>query len=277
VEALRESGHPGERIAGTLPEAVRQEFARIRRPPYGVIVCIVVNAVLVTVLWFVPVPVVQDLMFSLHRTFWFPIVLASWLIADVPSTNQLAPDRWRVLAALDDETAIDRLLRAKHLALWLITTPLTVIAAVVVGLVTGDWITMVIAIVWVASAPLCSIGLACSVGVRWPYHELPVRVRWQHRGRWRPMLLRWGILVVLPYGLVPALAVIGLIPSAAAGAVAHVVGASRSMTDASLLAGLVVAIPMTLWIWHRAIAYAARTTVRRAARLRTYLEDPLLG
>jgi hypothetical protein len=268
---------PTEVIAPTPREALRDEFRRIRRPPYSVIWCIVINFVLVTGLWFLPLPVIKDFMFNLHATFWFPMVMASWLLADVPATNQLAPDRWRVLAALDDEESLDRLLRAKHLALWIITTPITVIAATVVGIVTGDWATMVIAIVWVACAPLCSVGIACSVGVRWPYHELPLTVRWEQRARWKPILLRWGFLVVLPYGLVPTLAVIGLVPSLVAGTIAYLGGARGSELDAPALAGLVVAVPMTLWIWHRATAYAARTTVRRAEILRAYLEDPLRG
>lgn len=277
MTSFRESDVPGEVVAPTLREAIRDEFRRIRRPPYSVIWCIVINFVLVTTFWCVPVPVLKEFMFSLHKTFWFPLVMASWLISDVPATNELAPDRWRVLAALDDEAAIDRLLRAKHIALWMITTPMTVIAALVVGIVTGDWITMVIAIVWVASAPLCSVGIACSVGVRWPYHELPLAVRWRERARWKPILLRWGILIVLPYALVPTIAVIGLVPSVLAGLLARTLGVHGSGFDSMVLAGLVVAIPMTLWIWHRATAYAARTTVRRAAILRAYLEDPLLG
>ncbi|MFM7616795.1 MAG: hypothetical protein ACKO72_04960 [Actinomycetes bacterium] len=239
--------------------------------------CIAVNGVLVTALWFVPWPAIHDVMFSLHHTFWFPIELASWLIAGVPSTNQLAPDRCRVLPALDDEAAIDRLLRAKHVALWTITTPITLLAALFVGIITDDWVTMVVAVVWVASAPLCAIGIACSVGVRWPYHELPLRTRWRLRSRGRTMLVRWGVLVVLPYGLVPALAIIGLVPSAVAGAAAHLAGADRRGVDAALLGGLVVAIPLTLGIWHRATARAARATVRRAEALRAYLEDPRLG
>lgn len=267
----------GAVVAPTLRDAVRDEFGRIVRPPYGVVWCIAINFVLVTTFWFAPWPLINDLMFSLHKTFWFPLVMSSWLIADVPSTNQLAPDRWRVLAALDDAPAIDRLLRAKHLVLWMITTPLTVIAALAVGIVTGDWITMVIAIVWVAAAPLCSIGIACSIGVRWPYHELPLRVRWEQRGRWRPILLRWGILVVLPYAIVPPLAIIGLLPSIAAGTAAHLAGLDRAEIDGALLGGLVVAVPLTMWIWHRATAYAARTVVRRADRLGAYLRDPLLG
>lgn len=277
MPANLDSPSPDERVAPTLRGAVRDEFRRIRRPPYGVLWCVGINFVLVTTFWFVPWPVVKDFMFNLHRTFWFPIVMASWLIADVPATNELAPDRWRVLAALDDEAAIDRLLRAKHLALWLITTPITVAAALIVGLVTGDWITMVVAVVWVASAPLCAVGIACSVGVRWPYHELPVRVRWRERRNWRPMLLRWGVLVLLPYGLVPALTAIGLAPSALAWAGAYAAGVRGHGLDAALLGGLAVAIPMTLWIWHRATAYAARSTVRNAERLHTYLSDTRRG
>ena len=277
MKPFRESDVPGEVVAPTLRQAVREEFTRIRRPPYSVIWCVLINGFLVTALWFLPVPVIKDIVFSLHKTFWFPIVLASWLISDVPSTNELAPDRWRVLAALDDQAAIDRLLRAKHIALWIITTPLTVLAALVIGLTTGLWLGMVIAIVWVASAPLCSVGIACSVGVRWPYHELPLRTRWQERARWRPILLRWGILVVLPYGLVPALSIIGIAPSAIAWGVAYLLGVRGADLEIPMFLGLIMAIPMTLWIWHHATKYAARSTVRRAAALRTYLEDPLLG
>ena len=277
MTTFRESDVPGEVVAPTLREAVHDEFRRIRRPPYSVIWCIVINFVLVTTCWFLPVPVIKDFLFTLHKTFWFPLVMASWLIADVPATNELAPDRWRVLDALDDPVAIERLLRAKHIVLWMITTPMTVIAALIVGIVTGDWITMVIAIVWVAAAPLCSVGIACWVGVRWPYHELPLAIRWRERARWRPILLRWGILVVLPYGLVPMLAGIGLAPSAIAGLIAHSLGVRGSAYDSVLLSGLIVAIPMTIWIWHRATRYAAQATVRRAAVLRAYLEDPLLG
>ena len=142
VAVIRDSTSPTDRVAPRLGLALREEFRRIRRPPYSVIWCIVINFVLVTTCWFLPVPVIKDFLFTLHKTFWFPLVMASWLIADVPATNELAPDRWRVLAALDDEAAIERLLRAKHIVLWMITTPMTVIAALIVGIVTGDWITM---------------------------------------------------------------------------------------------------------------------------------------
>ena len=49
-----------ERIAPTLRGALRDEFRRIRRPPYGVLWCVGINFVLVTTFWFVPWPVVED-------------------------------------------------------------------------------------------------------------------------------------------------------------------------------------------------------------------------
>jgi hypothetical protein len=277
VAAIRDSTSPADRVAPRLGLAVREEFRRIGSPPYGVIWCIVINAVLVTTLWFVPIPAVQDLVFTLHKTFWFPIVLASWLISDVPSTNQLAPDRWRVLAAIDDPASIDRLLRAKHVAIWCITTPITVLAAIVVGATSGAWITMALTVLYVATVPLASIGIACIVGVRWPYHELPLRTRWTERRRWRPVLLRWGVLIVLPYGLVPLLGCVAMAPCLVVWFIARQAGWHGSDLDLAFAAGVVVALPFALAVWHRATTHAARLAVRRADALRTYLSDPLLG
>lgn len=52
-------------------------------------------------------------MFDLHGAPAFPIVPGNWMHADVPATNLLAPDRSRVLAALDDEAMLIRVLTAK--------------------------------------------------------------------------------------------------------------------------------------------------------------------
>jgi hypothetical protein len=40
--------------------------------------------------------------FTLHGSLAFALVLAAWMYSDVPATNVLAPDRQRMMAALDD-------------------------------------------------------------------------------------------------------------------------------------------------------------------------------
>lgn len=264
-------------ISSSLRGALKTELRRIRRAPYSVLICISVNGILVTLLWFFAPPWLHDLFFSWDNVYFFPIVLASWMIADVPATNQLAPDRSRVLSSLDDAKGLARLLRAKHLAIALICIPITVTAAIIVGFVTGAWVTMVLTVVWVSTVPLSSIGIACIVGVLWPYHELPLKTRWQMRSQWRRILLRWGVLIVLPYGLVPALGLIGMAPSLLIWWVAKSFGQSGKGLDVAFLAGLLIATPMALFIWKRASDYAAGLAVRRSTFLTEYLSDPSLG
>ena len=55
-------------------------------------------------------------MFTLHGSLAFALVLAAWMYADVPATNVLAPDRQRVMAAIDDPVLLRRLLYAKNIA-----------------------------------------------------------------------------------------------------------------------------------------------------------------
>ena len=67
---------------------------------------VAVNGVLVTAAWlWLPLPL-QDLVFTLHGALAFPVVLATWMLADVPATNVLGSDADRVLATLDDPAGL---------------------------------------------------------------------------------------------------------------------------------------------------------------------------
>ena len=66
-----------------------------------------------------------------------------------------------------------------------------------------------------------------------------------------------------------------LLLSAPFTAIGGIILASRE--DVGLIWILVVAIPLSLWIWHRATARAAQRTVRESERLRAYLADPRRG
>src|SRR5271165_2659660 len=78
------------------------EFGRAFHPPYEVPIVIAVNGVLMAGLWFLAPKAWDNALFSLHGTLAFPLLLAGWMIRDVPATNVLGPDHRRTRVALDD-------------------------------------------------------------------------------------------------------------------------------------------------------------------------------
>ncbi len=52
--------------------------------------------------WFFLPRALKDDVFTLHGSLAFALVLAAWMYSDVPATNVLAPDRQRVMAAIDE-------------------------------------------------------------------------------------------------------------------------------------------------------------------------------
>ena len=261
------------RIVALLPG----EFRRILHPPYEVLVCLLANGVLATLLWyFSPIELV-NLVFSFHISFLFPTVLATWMLADVPATNQLAPDPQHVLSRLDDPIAITELLRAKQIALWLLTTPVALIVAVIIGAVDHQWLSLAITAIWVATVPLAGLGLSCFVGVRWPYHPIPIRARWAERHHDKRRLLRWSILVLIPYALVPALGAIALIPPGIAWEIAGGPKLSNAVDNVSILFGACVSVPVSLMFYRWGTHRSGRLAHERRDQIRAYLSDPSLG
>jgi hypothetical protein len=94
----------------SLRSAVGWELRDAIRPPFTVPLVISFNAALMAAAWFLLPPKWQDWLFTLHGPSAFAMVLAGWMYADVPATNLLAPDRQRILAALDEPAMLRRLL-----------------------------------------------------------------------------------------------------------------------------------------------------------------------
>ena len=143
----------------------------------------------------------------------FPVILSSWMYADVPATNVLAPDRIRVLAALCDRTMISRLLLAKTAVLWVFVAPLCAVLALVVGWSTTPRCSSAPRSSRSASSPSRACQSRRWSGIRWPYHPLQLHYRWDHRVPLRRMIVRWLILAVVPYALVPALCLLMIVPA----------------------------------------------------------------
>jgi hypothetical protein len=119
----------GTYLPRSLAEAYRLQFDRAFRYPFSVPFTLLGNAVLTAVLWFWSPRDLFSVFFNVNELFFFPMVLASWMVSDVPATNEYAPDAQRILAALDDPTMLTRLLRAKHLVLWTLISPVAFVTA----------------------------------------------------------------------------------------------------------------------------------------------------
>ena len=256
----------------TMREAVRAEFGRALRPPYETPGVVVMNGLLMTGLWLL---LPRSWFFDFTGTMAFPIILAGWMYADVPATNVFAPDRRRILAAFGDGRELRLLLFAKNAVLWLFVTPLCIAIAIGLGVAEHQAVVTALSIVVIALAPLGVLGLSGILGTYFPYHPLPLRWRWEHR-RNRRMLVRWGTLVLLPYVLVPALAVVVLAPTLETWSKLSDKDI-RKLSDTDFAIGALIAcgVGVALWIiGHRAVVALAR---RRGSRLTAYLADPERG
>jgi len=260
----------------TLRAAVRAEFDRAFHDPWEAPIVVAVNGLLMAGAWFfLPLPL-QDVLFRLHGALAFPCVLASWMLADVPATNVLGGDAERIGAALDDPKALRRLLHAKNIVLWSITAPIAAVIALGVGLGQDRWVATLVTIVGILVVPVGSLGVAAWVGVCFPYHPLPLAERWSRRREWKPMLLRWGILVSLPYVVVPLLTT-ALVTPALAGWVFVTDDWQRHISDLYLTIGLVLTAALSAAMFafgHRTSLWLVR---RRHDHLARFLADPRRG
>jgi hypothetical protein len=140
-------------LPGTFPAAVRAEFGRAFRPPYATLLTIAANGAFMNLAWFFLPRGLKDDVFTLHGSLAFALVLAAWMYSDVPATNVLAPDRQRVMAALDDPVLLRRLLYAKNVVLWTLITPVCVLIAVFSGILGHHLLTILYTVVWIGVVP----------------------------------------------------------------------------------------------------------------------------
>jgi hypothetical protein len=85
--------------------------------------------------------------------------------------------------------------------------------AVVIGVVQHRYMAGAAVAITLLFLPLGVLSVAAWVGLWVPYRPQKLLWRWQHRSDWRAALLRWGLLVLLPYLVVPLIAILLLVPS----------------------------------------------------------------
>ena len=94
--------------------------------------------------------------------------------------------------------------------------------------------------------PFGVLGISAWVGIRFPYHPIPMRERWAHRRSWGQMWLRWLALVVTPYGLVPALAFAFITPTLLLWGISAQTGLTGRLSDGEYARGVLMACGLSL-------------------------------
>jgi hypothetical protein len=261
----------------TFGDAVRAEFGWALRPPYATLSTIAANGAFMSVAWFLLPRTLKDDVFTLHGSLAFALVLAAWMYSDVPATNVLAPDRQRVMAAIDDPVLLRRLLYAQNVVLWTFITPVCTVIAVVTGISDHDLLSILYTVIWIGVVPFGALGIAAWVGILFPYHPMPLRFRWEHRRPRARMLWRWLTLLLTPYVLVPWLAIALMTPSLLLWGFTSPHGLSRKLPDHDLGLGIALACAVALLCSLVSHRWGVRLAERRRAKLLVFLADPTRG
>jgi hypothetical protein len=264
-------------LPSTLRAAAGAEFTRALRPPYATLSTVAANAAVMSLAWFFLPRALKDDVFTLHGSLAFALVLAAWMYADVPATNVLAPDRERVMAAIDDPVLLRRLLYAKNIVLWTFITPVCVVVALITGISGHNLLSTLYTVIWIGVVPFGALGISAWVGILFPYHPMPLRFRWDHRRPRGRMLWRWVTLTVTPYILVPWLAVALMIPSLVVWGFTSVHGLSRQLPDHDLGLGVGIACAVAILCSVASHRQGVRMAQRRRAKLLAFLADPARG
>lgn len=167
----------------------------MRRAPaieYQTLVC---NALIVTICFYLLPTALKNWLFSeFQGRRVFVMVLVSWMISDVISTNLLEHDPDGALRALDERGGIARFVRIKALALALCVG---LIGTIVGMMMDGGSLRGAMMIPMYFAMPLVTVCVGSLAGILFPYRLRTARWRWDNRRRYW-MNLRWALLVFIP-------------------------------------------------------------------------------
>lgn len=265
------------RTRPALRSTVAAEISRVVRPPRYELLSVATNGAMVCIAWFLLPTDLKTWLFSRRSPQAFPLVLAAWMLADVPATNVLGSDRVSAAAAIRDSDTLRNLLWAKHLVLMVLVVPVCVLSAILVGSGHDRGSLVFFVCFAVVVAPFGTLAVASWLGIAFPYHPQTVQWRWEHR-RHVYTTVRWVALILLPYAIVPFLASVTIGPGIAilrATSTAHM-GLRHLSTFAVIAACIVVAaisVALTV-VGHRTAVWLARA---RRSQLLTYLNNPNRG
>jgi hypothetical protein len=247
------AGAPDEPEAGrglTLGFFLRREVRRVFSRPFDELLTCLANVALVCIGWFLLPEGLKDWLFELRAQQAFPIVLCIWMLADTPATNVLGADPDLALQVLDSRPLLRRYLWAKHMVLMAVVVPVCVGATIALGIEHSRYSLIVFGCALVFIVPIGTLVVSSLQGILLPYHQLPVRWRWENRWRVR-MTARWAALLVLPYATVPFVAGAIVSPSIAVLRSMSSMhnGLRRPSTPGLLIAALIAVLMAALFVW----------------------------
>ena len=252
---------------------LRDEFGRTFHRPWDDLIAVAVNAALVTALWFLLPQAVKDWLFVPQGAAAFAIVLEIWMLGDVPATNMVGKDVDTMVPALDDPPRLQQLLRAKSVTLSLLVGIPAAVVSILIGIFDGSAPRGFLVACVLLALPFGASSIAAWLGIVIPYRPLPLRWRWAHRKPWRATI-RWASVVVLPFLLVPIVAVLLLTPGILVGLAIGRDADGRMTISASVVGTIVVCVlsAVAFVVGPRVSAYLA---AQRRERVREHLADPV--
>ncbi len=260
-----------------LSAAIKSEYVRIFTERRDDLIAVGFNAMLVTICWFLLPNSIVNWLFTLHGPLAFPYVLEMWMLGDTPATNVAGRDAVRAAKQLHDPAALRLWLRAKHIVMWSIVGPVGAIVAIVIGLVQHRYGDAAAAATVLLFLPLGVLSVAAWIGIWMPYHPQKLLWRWRHRSDWRAALVRWLALVLVPFLIVPVIAIVLLTPSLTIWIIAHQGYPPHQMDATDLWIGTAVSVAVSLTTFAWAPRVAAKIARRRSERLHLYLSSPEHG
>ena len=259
----------------TMLPAVAEAYRRVFRPPFEIPFALLANAALVTAAWFLVPAGAHDWLFSLHGPLAFPLIVASWMLGDTPSTNVAGLDTTKAMSVLEDADAFCTWLLARSIALASLVGVPTALIALAIGLQGQPAVRVVATCVVLAILPFGVLPIAAWLGLLLPYRLRTLRWRWEHRTDWRRSV-RWAVLVLAPFAIVPALATVVVLPSLG---LAHWVFGDppRALTDPQFVLVAVSICGTALLTGWLGLWVAGWLRIRRHDRLADFLQDPSAG
>jgi hypothetical protein len=245
-----------------LRRAVVSEYRRVVRPPWEIPTALVTNGALMAAAWFLLPPRAHAFMFSLNGPLAFPVILASWMLADTPATNVMGSSPALALSVLEDQAAYWRWLAARCIVIGSLIGVACAAGVMYVGVGHYPWSEILWACALVAFLPIGVLPVAAWLGIVFPYHPRSLRWRWQHRRAWRSHL-RWVGLAFAPFFYVPLIGLAILSPGVQLARSIKLPGqrltpAQFGISAAVVCATAVVAAAIGLWVARRLLAW--RTT-----------------